>query len=109
MIEDANRTREIHDAIAQGRHPYGMISFDQSLADLVRKKLVTYDEAVKQSSSPSDFALLFRGVSGGGSGAGEWDGESESEPDMGRAGGNGNKSSGSGQHSSDFEIDRFGK
>jgi twitching motility protein PilT len=84
-----------------------MISFDQSLADLVRKKLVTYDEAVKQSSSPSDFALLFRGVSGGGSG--EWDGESESESETSRPAGNGNKSSGSGQHSSEFEIDRFGK
>ena len=41
-----------------------MISFDQSLASLVKQKLVTYEEAVKHSTSPSDFALLFRGVSG---------------------------------------------
>jgi twitching motility protein PilT len=66
MIEDPHRTREINDAISQGRHPYGMISFDQSLAELVKTKLVTYEEAVKNSTSPSDFALLFRGVSGGG-------------------------------------------
>jgi twitching motility protein PilT len=65
MIEDPQRTREIKDAIAQGLHPYGMITFDQSLATLVKQKLVTYEEAVKHSSSPSDFALLFRGVSGG--------------------------------------------
>jgi twitching motility protein PilT len=66
MIEDPIRTREIRDAIAQGLHPYGMVTFDQSLADLVKQRLVTYEEAVKHSSSPSDFALLFRGVSGGG-------------------------------------------
>ena len=68
MIEDPHRTREINDAIAEGKHPYGMISFDQSLADLVKRKLVTYEQAVKNSTSPSDFALLFRGVSGGGAG-----------------------------------------
>jgi len=64
MIEDPNRTREIHTAIAEGLHPYGMITFDQSLASLVKQRLVTYEEAVKHSTSPSDFALLFRGVSG---------------------------------------------
>ena len=68
MIEDPMRTREIRDAIEQGEHPYGMMSFDQCLAKLVKRRLVTYDEAAKNSSSPSDFALLFRGVSDGGSG-----------------------------------------
>jgi len=68
LIEDPARTRELGDAIAEGLHPYGMVSFDQCLADLVRRKLVTYDEAAKNSSSPSDFALVFRGVSGGGGG-----------------------------------------
>ena len=68
MIEDPNRTREIPDAIAQGLHPYGMNTFDQSLADLVKRKLVTYQSALKYSSNPSDFALMFRGVSGGGDG-----------------------------------------
>ncbi|MCG8419866.1 MAG: type IV pilus twitching motility protein PilT [Proteobacteria bacterium] len=67
MIEDPQRTREIRDAIQTGRHPYGMVSFDQSLALLVKDKLVTYEEAIKNSSSPSDFALLFRGVSDGSS------------------------------------------
>jgi len=65
MIEDPLRTREIRDAIEQGKHPYGMQSFDQSLATLVHEKLVTYEEAVKNSTTPSDFALVFRGVSGG--------------------------------------------
>jgi twitching motility protein PilT len=63
MIEEPSRTREIKSAIQEGLHPYGMISFDQSLSALVKQRLVTYEEAVKHSSSPSDFALLFRGVS----------------------------------------------
>jgi twitching motility protein PilT len=66
LIEDPQRTREIRDAIASGKEPYGMISFDQSLTELVHKKLVTYDEAVRHSSNPDDFALVFRGVTGGG-------------------------------------------
>jgi twitching motility protein PilT len=66
LIEDAQRTREIHDAIASGRDPYGMISFDQSLTELVQRKLVTYEEALRHSTTPDDFALLFRGVVGGG-------------------------------------------
>jgi Tfp pilus assembly ATPase PilU len=41
-----------------------MMTFDQSLANLVKQRLVTYEEAVKHSTSPSDFALMFRGVSG---------------------------------------------
>jgi Tfp pilus assembly ATPase PilU len=40
------------------------MTFDQSLANLVKQRLVTYEQAVKHSTSPSDFALLFRGVSG---------------------------------------------
>ncbi len=90
MIEDPQRTREIKDAISQGKHPYGMFSFDQSLAELVKQHLVTYEEALKSSSSPSDFALLFRGVSGTGAG---W-----SSGSGGEAKGN-----------DDFEIDRFTK
>ncbi|MSP17497.1 MAG: type IV pilus twitching motility protein PilT [Myxococcales bacterium] len=62
LIEDPHRTREIRDAIATGREPYGMCTFDQCLADLVHRKLVTYQEALKHSSSPDDFALVFRGV-----------------------------------------------
>jgi twitching motility protein PilT len=64
LIEEPTRTREIKNAIQEGLHPYGMMTFDQSLASLVKQRLVTYEEAVKHSTSPSDFALLFRGVSG---------------------------------------------
>jgi twitching motility protein PilT len=101
MIEDPMRTREIKDAIAQGRHPYGMVTFDQALADLVKSRLVTYEEAVRHSSSPSDFALLFRGVSGGSSGE-EWEAQSRST-------GSGPAAAPKGNTSGELEIERFGK
>jgi twitching motility protein PilT len=67
LIADPKRTREIHDAIATGRDPYGMVSFDQCLTELVQKKLVTYNEAAANATNAADFALHFRGVSKGGS------------------------------------------
>jgi twitching motility protein PilT len=73
LISDPKRTREIHDAIAQGRETYGMISFDQSLTELVQRKYVTYEDALANSTNPDDFALVFRGVSKGGAVGGEFD------------------------------------
>jgi twitching motility protein PilT len=66
MIREPIRTVEITDAIKEGVHPYGMISFDQSLTDLVQRGLVTYESALGAATNPDDFALYFRGVSGGG-------------------------------------------
>lgn len=66
LIEDPVRTNEIHQAIAEGRNPYGMVSFDQSLTELVQKKLITYELALQHATNPDDFALYFRGVTGGG-------------------------------------------
>jgi twitching motility protein PilT len=65
LIEDPHRTTEIRQAIAEGRHPYGMISFDQSLTELVQRQQVTYETALLHASNPDDFALYFRGVTGG--------------------------------------------
>ncbi|XXF79859.1 type IV pilus twitching motility protein PilT [Myxococcaceae bacterium GXIMD 01537] len=64
LIEDKDRTKEIHDAITQGSDSYGMQSFDQSLMSLVRNGLVTYEEAHRQATNPDDFALRFSGISG---------------------------------------------
>jgi len=63
MIEDKDRTKEIPDAIAQGFTTYGMQTFDQSLMQLVRQNLVTYQEALRQATNPDDFALRFQGIS----------------------------------------------
>jgi twitching motility protein PilT len=93
MIEEPNRTREIKTAITEGFHPYGMITFDQSLATLVKQRLVTYEEADKQSTSPSDFALLFRGVSPA---AGTWQSAVGTDPQTGAG-------------HDEFEIESFNK
>ena len=64
LIADPERQSEIRDAIARGATSYGMQTFDQSLLDLHRRGLVSYEEALKQSTNPSDFALRVSGISG---------------------------------------------
>lgn len=63
LIENEERTQEIHDAIQQGFVSYGMQTFDQSLMSLLNQKLITYEEALRQSSNPDDFALRVKGIS----------------------------------------------
>jgi twitching motility protein PilT len=80
LIADPKRTRELHDAIAQGRETYGMVSFDQSLTELVHNKFVTYQEALSQATNPDDFALFFRGVSRGGAVGNDFDPRPQQRP-----------------------------
>jgi twitching motility protein PilT len=61
-IIDPEKTRRIHDIIAAGTSQYGMQTFDQSLYDLYKKQLITYDEALKWTSNPEDFALKVKGI-----------------------------------------------
>jgi twitching motility protein PilT len=63
LIGDKDRVKEIPEAIAKGYTTYGMQTFDQSLMQLLRQKLITYEEALHQSSNPDDFALRLKGVS----------------------------------------------
>lgn len=65
MISDPLRTHELVDAIREGANPYGMVSFDQSLMQLVRRKLIAYEVALAGSSNPADFQLAYRGVTVG--------------------------------------------
>ena len=62
-IDDKEKTKQIPEAIAQGFTTYGMQTFDQSLMQLLTKKLITYEEAMRQSSNPDDFALKVSGIS----------------------------------------------
>ena len=61
-IAVAEKTPEIRDAIAVGHSSYGMQTFDQSLMALYRRGLITYEEALAQSTNPDDFALKVRGI-----------------------------------------------
>ncbi|MCL4684332.1 PilT/PilU family type 4a pilus ATPase [Myxococcota bacterium] len=79
LITDKDRTKELHDAIAKGFTSYGMQTFDQSLMQLVKQNLVTYEEALKHVSNPDDFALRFRGIAS--TSDGTWDDFDGSEDD----------------------------
>ncbi|HXE97828.1 MAG TPA: type IV pilus twitching motility protein PilT [Dongiaceae bacterium] len=62
-IDDGDKTKQLNDAISQGFVTYGMQTFDQSLMKLYSSKLITYEEALRQSSNPDDFALKISGIS----------------------------------------------
>lgn len=62
-IDDKEKTKQIPETIAQGVVSYGMQTFDQSLMQLYSRKLITYEEALRQSSNPDDFALKVSGIS----------------------------------------------
>jgi twitching motility protein PilT len=71
LIEDKDRTKELHDAIAQGVTSYGMQTFDQSLMSLLTNHLITYEEALRQATNADDFALRVSGI--GGTSDSSWD------------------------------------
>jgi twitching motility protein PilT len=63
LIDDKEKTKLLRDTIQQGFVAYGMQTFDQSLMGLYRKELITFEEAVRQSSNPDDFKLKASGIS----------------------------------------------
>ncbi len=64
-IADADKTKKIPEVIAAGTSEYGMQTFDQSLMSLYQRDLVSYEEALRWSSNPNDFALKVRGIESG--------------------------------------------
>lgn len=74
-IEDKDKTKNIFDAISKGHSTYGMQTFDQSILSLLNKGLISYDEALRQSSNPADFELKVKGVVS--TSDTEWDGFEE--------------------------------
>ena len=62
-IDDKDKTKQLGEAISQGFVSYGMQTFDQSLMKLFTTKMITYEEALRQSSNPDDFALKVSGIS----------------------------------------------
>jgi twitching motility protein PilT len=68
-IRDLLKTEEgvdvILDAVAQGHAQYGMQTFDQALAGLLKEGRITLEEALAQCSNPADFQLRARGIGSG--------------------------------------------
>src|SRR5262245_41505469 len=56
-IEDPARTAQIPQAIAEGKDMYGMQTFDQCVLVHYQKGTITYEEALRASSSPADFEV----------------------------------------------------
>lgn len=65
-IAEPDKTRKIVEVIAAGGSEYGMQTFDQSLMSLYQRGLVTYQDALRWSSNPNDFALKVRGIESAG-------------------------------------------
>lgn len=61
-ITDSDKTKLIPDVIAQGLSQYGMQTFDQSLMQLYRDGLITYEDALRRATNPDDFALKVKGI-----------------------------------------------
>jgi twitching motility protein PilT len=61
-IENKEKTKLISQAIQAGTSQYGMQTFDQSLFSLFKSNLITYEEALRQSTNPDDFKLKVDGI-----------------------------------------------
>jgi twitching motility protein PilT len=62
-IAEENRLSEIRNHIAEGRLSYGMQTFDQSLAELVKDDKIDFEVALAAASNPHDFELQMKLVS----------------------------------------------
>ncbi|MCE9636084.1 MAG: PilT/PilU family type 4a pilus ATPase [Planctomycetes bacterium] len=62
------RTGELRGAIREGAEHFGTMTFNQSLAGLVRENLISETEAIAASDSPDEIKLELRGITKGGRG-----------------------------------------
>lgn len=61
-ILDPDKTKMLPDVIAQGAVHYNMQTFDQSLLNLFKSELITYEEALRGATNPDDFILKVKGI-----------------------------------------------
>ena len=61
-ILDPDKTKMIPDVISQGTLHYGMQTFDQSILNLFKSGLISYEEALRRATNPDDFALKVKGI-----------------------------------------------
>lgn len=62
-IINPEKTAGIHDLIEQGGQ-YGMITFDQSIMNLYKSGMISFEEAMNQCTNPDDFDLRVKGITG---------------------------------------------
>ena len=61
-VENKDKTKMIHDAIAKGTSQYGMQTFDQSIYSLYKQDLITMEEALRRATNPDEFKLRLQGI-----------------------------------------------
>jgi twitching motility protein PilT len=61
-ISDPEKTHLIRAAIADGVTEYSMQTFDQALMQLYKNGSITFDDAIHNSSNPTEFDLRVRGI-----------------------------------------------
>lgn len=62
-IRDHQRALDIPDLIAEGGVTYGMQSFDQSLMRWYQEGVISYEDALRNATNPSEFELRVSGIS----------------------------------------------
>jgi len=63
-IRDSEAALNIPDLIKEGSVQYGMQAFDQSLMELYQNDVISYEDALFYSTTPSEFALRISGIGG---------------------------------------------
>jgi len=61
-LVNPEKTHLIRSAIQEGVAQYGMQSFDQSLMRLYREGLITLEDAMQNSTTPTEFELRIKGI-----------------------------------------------
>ncbi len=61
---DPSKFNNIPDLIEAGAQQYGMQSFDQSIMNLYKKGLISFEDAMGNASNPDDFDLRVKGIVG---------------------------------------------
>jgi twitching motility protein PilT len=63
-ILDPDKTGTILELIESGNVQYGMQSFDQSIMQFYRQGIISYQQALSQTTNPDDFELRVKGITG---------------------------------------------
>jgi len=58
------KTIDIPELMASGGIQYGMQTFDQSIMQLFKKGMISFEEAMNNATNPDDFDLRLRGITG---------------------------------------------
>ena len=62
LIIDPTKTSQIRNTIADGVSQYGMQSFDQALANLVKQQVISTEDAIRFATYPNELKLHLSGI-----------------------------------------------